>query len=116
MLGLVLPSVTPSGGGWSGCNRPGDGYTWYNLGTVSAGGSRTMRLGFTATHDAAGQGIISVHSETENGVFPDSNPEDKGSASTSEQPDGGVMSSHLPTSRWKSLSRELYCPKRARIG
>lgn len=76
VLGLALPTVTASGGGWTGCDRPGDGYISCNLGTVSAGGSRTMRLGFTATQDAAGQGTVSVHSETENGVFPDSNPDD----------------------------------------
>jgi hypothetical protein len=76
VLAVALSTVTPYGGGWRGCEPAGDGYASGKLGVLSAGASRTMRFGFTATADRAGQGTISVHSGTDNGVYPDSNPDD----------------------------------------
>jgi hypothetical protein len=76
VLALALSSVTPYGGGWRGCDLSSDGYASCMLGVLSAGASRTMRFDFTATKDPAGQGTISVHSETDKGVFPDSNADD----------------------------------------
>jgi hypothetical protein len=76
VVGVFLPTVTPYGAGWRGCDTPGDGFVWCKLGAVSAGASRTMRLGFAAIENPAGQGTISVHSEAEKGAFPDSNADD----------------------------------------
>ncbi|HEY2946989.1 MAG TPA: hypothetical protein VGJ53_01105 [Micromonosporaceae bacterium] len=77
VLLVALPTEpTPSGIGWSGCDVANDGFSSCKLGVLAAGTSRTVRLGFLATDDPAGEGHVSVHSETEKGSYPDSNADD----------------------------------------
>ena len=73
-LYLALPiQLTPSGTGWSGCDVAGDGFSQCKLGVLTVGASRTVQLGFVATHDPTGHGFVSAHSETESGSYPDRN-------------------------------------------
>jgi hypothetical protein len=75
LLVSMPPQPTPSGTAWRGCDLLAE-FSWCKLGVLAAGASRTLRLGYLTTSYPAGQGYVSIHSETEKGTYPDSNAED----------------------------------------